>query len=135
MIVSRKELRTMTIRYAALAFVAASSAPAYAQAAGDPVAGAKQFGQCKACHATVRTAPDGIGPNLVGTYGRKAATARPKFAYSPPLRGSKLTWDDATLDRWLTDPAALVKGTKMHFVGIPRKPVRQNIIAYLKTLK
>jgi cytochrome c len=110
------------------------SGPAFAQA-GDPVAGAKQFGQCRACHAVTATAPDGIGPNLVGVYGKKAATHRKKFKYSPALAASKLTWDDATLDKWITDPAALVKGTKMHFVGIPRKPARANIIAYMKTLK
>lgn len=110
------------------------SAPALAQA-GDPVAGAKQFGQCRACHAVVATAPDGIGPNVVGVYGKKAATHRKRFAYSPALRASKLIWNDATLDKWIADPAALVKGTKMHFVGIPRKPARANIIAYMKTLK
>ena len=110
--------------------------PAAASAqAGDPVAGAKQFAQCRTCHATVATAPDGLGPNLVGVYGKKAATHRKKFAYSPALKASKITWDDATLDRWITDPTATVKGTKMVFIGIARKPVRQNIIAYLKTLK
>ncbi|MEO5640916.1 MAG: hypothetical protein ABIQ98_04020 [Sphingomicrobium sp.] len=110
--------------------------PARAQAVGgDPVMGAKQFGQCRACHNVVKGGPDGIGPNLSGVYGSKAASRRAKYAYSPALKASKLTWNDATLDKWLTDPAAAVKGTKMMFVGMPRKPVRQNIIAYLKTLK
>lgn len=106
-----------------------------AQAAGDPVAGAKQFGQCRVCHSSVANGPDGVGPNMVGAYGSKAATRRPKFKYSAALKASKLVWDDATLDRWITDPYAVVKGTTMHFVGIPRKPARANIIAYIKTLK
>lgn len=110
-------------------------AAANAQAAGDPVAGQKQFGQCRVCHANTKTGTDGVGPNMWGVYGTKAGTHRPKFKYSPALKASKLVWNDATLDKWITDPAATVKGTNMHFIGIPRKPVRANIIAYIKTLK
>jgi cytochrome c len=36
------------------------------------------------------------------------------------------------LDRWLTDPAALVPGTKMAFAGLPKPEDRSAIIAYLK---
>lgn len=111
------------------------AAPTLAQTAADPVQGEKQFGQCKVCHSATATAPDMVGPNLWGVFGSKAATRRAKFAYSPALKASGLTWDDATLDQWLTDPGVLVKGTKMEFVGLPRKAVRQNIIAYVKTLK
>lgn len=111
------------------------SLPAQAQTAPDAVMGQKQFGQCSVCHSVAKTQPDGLGPNLFGVFGSKVATRRPKFDYSAPLRASKLTWDDATLDKWITDPSALVKGTKMHFMGQPRKPARANIIAYLKTLK
>jgi cytochrome c len=124
----------MFVRTSLAAALLLSSGTALAQA-GDPIAGAKQFAQCRTCHATVATAPDGLGPNLVGVYGKKAATHRKKFAYSPALRASKITWDDAALDRWIADPTATVKGSKMVFIGIARKPVRQNIIAYLKTLK
>ncbi len=109
--------------------------PALAQTAPDAVQGEKQFGQCKVCHSAVAGGPDMVGPNLWGVYGSKAATRRSKFAYSPALKASGLTWDEATLDQWLTDPGVLVKGTKMEFVGLPRKAVRQNIIAYVKTLK
>jgi cytochrome c len=109
--------------------------PAQAQTAPDPVMGQKQFGQCSVCHAVDKAKPDGVGPNLFGVYGSKAATRRAKFAYSTPLKNAKLTWDDATLDKWITDPAVLVPGTKMHFMGLPRKPARANVIAYLKTLK
>ncbi|MES2301394.1 MAG: cytochrome c family protein [Pseudomonadota bacterium] len=107
----------------------------HAQSAPDPVAGQKQFGQCRACHATTAQAPAGVGPNLLGVFGSIAASRPGKYAYSAALKGSKIKWDEATLDKWLTDPAATVKGTKMEFIGIPRKPVRQNIIAYLKTVK
>jgi len=119
----------------AAALVAATLAnSAFAQAAPDPVAGKRLFGQCMVCHRAEPNQPDMIGPNLAGVYKSKAATRRPKFAYSPALKASKLIWDDATLDKWLTDPAKLVPGTKMEFIGVSRKPARDNIIAYLKTL-
>ncbi|WP_336952856.1 hypothetical protein [Sphingobium aromaticivastans] len=124
------------MKYAfAIIGLAALHAPASAQVAPDPVMGEKQFGQCRACHQTVASKPDGVGPNLAGVYGSTAASRRAKFNYSPALKAAKVKWDDAALDRWLTDPAAMVKGTNMHFIGIPRKPVRSNIIAYLKTVK
>lgn len=101
---------------------------------GDVAAGLRTFGQCRTCHAAAANLPNGIGPNLTGIYGRKAAT-RPGYAYSPALKAANLTWNEATLDRWLTDPAAMVHGTKMIFGKLPSKPVRDNVIAYLKTLK
>lgn len=122
-------------RILAAAALATAALPAAAQTAGDPVMGKQQFGQCRACHTDTKAGADMVGPNLFGVYASKAATRRAKFAYSAPLKASGLTWDDATLDRWLADPAGTVKGTKMEFIGLPRKPVRQNVIAYLKTLK
>jgi cytochrome c len=45
-----------------------------------------------------------------------------------------LTWDKTTLDRWLTNPIALVPGTKMYFkIDDPQK--RADVIAYLEQLK
>jgi len=51
------------------------------------------------------------------------------------MRASGLTWDEATLDTYLTKPKALVKKTKMTFVGLKKDKQRANIIAYLKTLQ
>jgi cytochrome c len=110
-------------------------APLLAQAAPNPTLGRMQFGQCSVCHAVAKDKPDGIGPNLWGVVGAKAATRRPRYAYSPQLKASKLTWDEATLDRWIASPGATVKGNKMEFIGIGRKQVRANIIAYLASLK
>ena len=115
-----------------VALVPAAAAP---PAAGDPVAGAKTFGQCKVCHSTDAGGADMIGPNLSKVFASKAATRRAKYAYSPALKKSGLVWNEATLDKWLTDPGKTVPGTKMAFVGFPRKAMRDNVIAYLKTLK
>ena len=56
------------------------------------------------------------------------------YAYSPALKSSGLTWDEATLDRWLINPSALVPGTKMFF-KIDDAQSRADLIAYLKQQK
>jgi cytochrome c len=109
--------------------------PALAGPPGDPVAGKKSFGQCQACHTVEKGGAEAAGPNLAGVFGSKAASRRPDFPYSPALKASGLTWDAATLDRWIEDPLKTVPGTSMHFIGVPRKPTRANIIAYLETVK
>jgi cytochrome c len=50
------------------------------------------------------------------------------------LKNSGLTWDPATLDRWLSNPSALVPGTKMFF-KIDDVQARADIISYLAQLK
>lgn len=124
----------MTKTLLAFALIAAPSA-AFAQTAPNPVLGKAQFGQCAICHTATKGGPDKIGPNLWGIVGAKAGKHRPGFAYSPQLKASGLTWDAATLDRWIKSPGEVVKGTKMEFIGIGRKPTRDNIVAYLATLK
>jgi cytochrome c len=91
------------------------------------------FLQCQACHEVTADSPTLVGPNLAGVYGRKAGSLA-GYDYSPPLKSSGLVWNDANLDKWLTNPAALVPGTKMAFVGIDSADLRADVIAYLKTL-
>lgn len=91
------------------------------------------FAQCASCHS-VKPGQNGIGPSLAGVFGRKAASA-PGFEYSPALKGSGLTWNEASLDKWLTNPLAAVPGTKMTYAGQGDAAKRQELIDYLKTLK
>ena len=91
------------------------------------------FVPCMACHS-VTAGQNGIGPSLAGVFGRKAASA-PGFDYSPALKGSGLTWDDASLDKWLANPMGMVPGTRMTYAGQGDAAKRQELIAYLKTLK
>jgi cytochrome c2 len=49
-------------------------------------------------------------------------------------QGADLTWDEITLDRWLTNPSALVPGTKMFF-RLDDAQARADVIAYLKELR
>lgn len=120
----------------ALGFAAALAMPG-AGAPARPLTvdpGQRLFLQCQACHSIDRGGAAKIGPNLWGIYGSPAAS-RPGFAYSAALKGAKLTWDDATLDKWLTRPGVLVPGTKMIFIGIADPAQRQRLIAYLKRSK
>jgi cytochrome c len=104
---------------------------AYAQAApeglgGDAVRGKALYQACSSCHSLD---DNDIGPKHRGVVGRQAGTVA-DYAYSPALKASGLTWDPANLDRWLTNPQALVPGTKMYFL-LANPQSRADIIAYL----
>ena len=102
-------------------------------AAGDPVAGQRVFAtHCATCHAT-EAGQNKIGPSLAGIVGSKSGTV-PGFNYSPAMKNADITWDDAELDKFLANPTGDVHGTRM-FVNLPSESDRQNVIAYLHTLK
>jgi cytochrome c len=71
------------------------------------------------------------GPNLNGIFGRKVAS-KAGFLYSDALKAQDFTWDADHLDKWLTDPKAMVPNTKMTFVGFTDPKDRIDVIAYLK---
>jgi cytochrome c len=104
-----------------------------AHAEGDPAAGKTVFNKCAVCH-TVDPAKKGVGPTLFGVVGRHSASLD-GYSYSPAMKAADKTWDDATLDVYLTNPQAMVKGSKMLFPGLPKPEDRANVIAYLSTLK
>jgi len=112
----------------------AAAAGAPAVAAADPVKGEAVFGKCKSCHTVNAGGANGIGPNLHGTYGASVG-GKAGFAFSDALKGKGGTWDDATLDAWLTSPRAFAAGTKMTFAGLTKPEDRANVIAYLKAQK
>lgn len=106
---------------------AETSAPAVAEV--KPVA----FVPCMSCHA-VTPGQNGIGPSLAGVFGRKAGMA-PGFAYSDAMKAAGKTWDEATLDTYLTNPMGVVPGTRMTYMGQTDPAKRKAVIEYLKTLK
>jgi len=106
--------------------LAADAAPTEAQLKR----GKLLFMQCQACHQLKAGAPSVLGPNLNGLIGRKAATA-PGYNYSPALKKANLSWDTATLDKWLARPGALVPGNTMAFAGLPKAEDRAALIAWL----
>ena len=106
-------------------------APSPSVAAADTAPAA--FGQCRACHS-VQPGQVLVGPSLAGVFGRKAGSVA-GFAYSDGVKGLGVTWDEASLDKWLTDPAKMAPGTKMGFAGYADAAQRKAVIDYLKTLK
>jgi cytochrome c len=88
---------------------------------------------CAICH-TVEAGKNKIGPSLAGVVGRKAGSA-PGYSYSDANKNSGITWTEAELDKYLTDPKAVVPGTKMLFAGLKNPEDRKNIIAYLNQQK
>ena len=124
------------MRFAYLTMSLLSAAPAMAQTApaGNAATGKLVFLQCQACHAVQQGAAALVGPDLAGVYGRKAASL-PGYDYSAALKASGITWTSDTLNSWLTNPSAMVPGTKMAFAGLPNPALRADVIAYLGTLK
>lgn len=103
---------------------------AHADDAGDAAKGKKIFLKCAACHS-LDAGVNKVGPSLHGIIGRAAASIA-GFNYSDAMKGANLTWDAATIDKYITNPKALVPGNKMAFPGVPKPEDRANLIAYLK---
>jgi cytochrome c2 len=122
------------MRHLLLAAIVATGAWAYAGSASaqDAAAGAIVFKtQCSGCHST----DEGkviVGPSLFGVVGRQAGQM-PGFKYSPANKNSGLTWDEATLDTYLTNPQAVVPKTIMPYPGLKDATKRGDLIAFLAT--
>ena len=102
--------------------------------AGDANGGKTVFARCSICHTVQKGGANGLGPNLFGVVGRKAATA-PNFVFSAALKNSGITWTPDKLKSWVSGPAKMVPGTKMAFAGISDPKQADDVVAYLATLK
>jgi cytochrome c len=111
---------------AAVAVALAGSAPAQQQQprnqrpapaaptvlAGNAERGAEIYeNRCTGCHSLDANR---VGPAHRGVVGRRVGTAR-GFEYSDALRGATLVWTEALIQRWLTNPEALIPGQQMGF--------------------
>lgn len=87
---------------------------------------------CRNCHS-VKPDDNRLGPTLHGIFGKQAGQAKDFANYSGGLT-SDITWDEATLDKFIADPKSLASNTTMTpFAGIPDAAQRKLIIDYLKT--
>ena len=101
--------------------------------AADPAAGEKIFkAQCGICHA-VAAGENRIGPTLFGVVGRPAGSV-PGFNYTADHKKLEITWNAATLDKYLANPRAMVPDTTMIYAGLKDDAERADLIAYLETL-
>ena len=122
----------MKVLLAAILLLALPAGPAFAD--GDAAKGEKVFKKCMACH-TVAEATNKVGPHLVGIVGRKAASVE-GYKYSDDLiamGAAGTVWDEATLDKYVTNPKTVAPKGKMAFAGLKKEDERVNLIAYLKT--
>lgn len=85
--------------------------------------------RCTGCHALDKIK---VGPPLRGVYGRNAGKD-PQFSYSDAVKNASVTWDETTLDRWLTDTESVIPDNDMTF-RLNDATERANIIAYLRQL-
>ncbi|MEJ5976901.1 c-type cytochrome [Novosphingobium sp. PS1R-30] len=117
----------MTFRRSIIVVVASTLFAMPAVAADKPDGEAVFRQRCQSCHGTPQR-PSPLGPNLTGVVGRKAAAT--PFAYSPALKASGLTWNRATLDRFLTAPGRAVPGTRM-VISLTDPAQRAAVLDYL----
>ena len=85
--------------------------------------------RCSGCHALDA---DHEGPRLRGVFGRPAGKVT-TFKYSEALQRATVTWDEAELDKWLTDTESVAPDNDMGF-RVPKPEERAAIISYLKSL-
>ncbi len=109
--------------------VAPGTAPAQ-----DAAAGQRVYNQCRACHTIDQGGRHGVGPNLHGIFGRKAAAIE-GFRYSAAMRekaAEGLTWTEETLRAYIASPRAVVPGGSMSYVGLRNEQQMNDLIAYLR---
>jgi len=107
----------------------------HAAPAGDPEAGNDVFAsECSDCHS-VRQGKNKKGPSLFGVVGRQSASI-PDYKYSDSMRSYNVVWTPEKLDAYITNPKAVVPGTKMKkYDGLANPKARADVIAYLATKK
>ena len=79
------------------------------RAQGDADRGEALYQGCQDCHSLDK---NDVGPKHRGVFGRRAGSVA-DYPYSQGLKQSGIVWDEASLDKWLSDPQALVPEAKM----------------------
>jgi cytochrome c len=129
----RKRAAQGTLALGALALTCLVGA---AQADGDPAKGKAAFvRQCAICHTSDKGGDNRFGPNLFGIVGRKAGAVA-GFGYTNAFKNrANWEWTEDAIGGWMMFPSTMVPGTAMGvFQGIAEKD-RDDLVAYLATLK
>ena len=128
-----KFLKILPLALLALTFISANPA----SADGDAAKGKKVFNKCRACHSA-KPGKNMTGPSLFGVIGRKAGTAK-GFTRYKGLKGADWTWNEKILMEYLKDPRKYLKEktgkNSLMVLKLRKESDRENVIAYLKTLK
>jgi len=108
--------------------------PAHAQD-GDAEAGRRVFNQCRACHTIDQGGRNGVGPNLWGIVGRRAASIE-GFRYSANMQelgAANHVWTVENLRPYVRDPKAVVPRGIMSFPGLRNDTQLNDLLAFLQT--
>jgi cytochrome c len=126
--------RSFAVAAAALGYtlLAVPVSASAAGATGDAKSGQAVFTRCAGCHSA-SPGVNKIGPSLAGIVGSQSG-AVPGFHFSTGMKNAQVTWDEGSLEKFLQNPNGFVHGTSMFF-SLPNATDRQNVIAYLETLK
>jgi cytochrome c len=104
-----------------------------AHAEGDAAAGRKLYqNKCLSCHGDAKTKGT-LGPSLAGIIGRQASEAG-QGTTSRAMSEADFVWTETALDEYLAAPSSKVHGTIMP-IGISRAQDRDDLIAYIKTMR
>jgi len=105
----------------------------YSTFAQDARIGQQKYQDCVSCHS-IKPGENLLGPSLFGIYGRQAGIAA-GYRYSNALKNSGLTWNEDSLNRYISDPQGAIPGGRMPYSGMPDADDRKALIAFLITLR
>lgn len=89
--------------------------------------------ECENCHK-LQLGSNEKGPQLMRIYQAKAGLLT-DYRYTEALLNSQLIWTAENLDKYIADPKNMMAGTRMRSDPITNPQDRQDIIAYLSTLR
>jgi cytochrome c len=102
--------------------------------AADTASGEQLFNNnCRTCHSW-KEGDNRLGPTLHGIVGRKSGSIEGYGNYSQSMKQANVTWDEATLDKFIAHPDSVVQNNNMKpFSGVGDQATRQKIIEFLKS--
>jgi len=122
-------MRRLTLAMA----VTLAMAPLAAAQAQDATAGARVFNTCRACHTINEGGRAGVGPNLWGIVGRRAASVE-GFRYSANFRTlgeAGHIWTEENIRRYITNPKDVAPQGIMAYPGLRNEQQMNDLMAYL----
>ena len=106
---------------------------AHPSPASDELQVPEPFEACTSCHTYGPDEPLQEAPPLWGIVGRRIASVD-DFEYSPALKAVAGSWNRAMLDRFLTNPKAMVPGTAMKLGGVQDAAERAAVLDFLEKI-
>ncbi|HKE96828.1 MAG TPA: c-type cytochrome [Povalibacter sp.] len=88
---------------------------------------------CRTCHSA-KADDNRQGPSLHGIVGARAGSSQGFANYSQAMKNSGITWDEATLEKFIANPEAVEPNNNMKpFGGVDDPAVRRQIVEFLKS--